>query len=1367
MTSQGHHIPRTLTWIDQNDKKHAIKEDDLLTRFNCPLIILGEPGMGKTWLMKKLGKSGNCQAYNAPHFLRQPVGSIPQASRLIIDGLDEVAAREAGDPLHNVLKKLISHGKPLFIISCRSTEWHGATARLDIENDYDYAPKVLTLSPLSENGAVKILARAVGTPQAKESIINLSARGLEPFFQNPLNLEFVTTILKKQGHLPETRAELLEHAVAELYQENNPVHANNHLGNLSKEEALDAAGCIMATMLIAGKESISKTPAGALQFNLPDISELINSTTAQAVLGSRLFRLSDDSINSEETSFFIPLHRTVAEFLGARWLAQEVEKKGNPNRVARRLLGLISAEGGVPASLRGLHAWLPKFSRERLGPNVIDRDPYGVLRYGDGDHLSKKQVRQIIQGLRQLANFDPYFSYFSYDSWDTLSIKGLAHSGLTNDIRKTICNTDEPWPLRSMLLEAIKGTGIVATLMSDLQNIMLDPKRDFDERKKVGIVVCGHPLDWPAILNRLSILHDDESTRLVVELIPEIGIEQFSAKQIANAVMVYADISNKKSSDSILYSYHSLVWLERSIPNTCIKALLNQLTDALQPFRDPEKNREIEHDERYEIASRFAEKLIARLLRDDPISVKPDQLWKWMRILWSQRDHDTRSRRAVCKIIEQDDQLRLEIQRLALFAPDHKEAFHTHYYMMRNLCRNFRISNKDARIHLSELVDRNDPAERIRWMVLVEQFRNQDDQLIPNDIQKIARPYTVGNQDLKRFLTKKPKRRILSESEKKWKRRIRDQERRKKRNTEKIREQYTTHINEVRRGELGWILYPAQAYLGMFGNIPSERKPPEKISEWLGDDLRDASLIGFEAVLNRSDLPSAKQITEEYAKSRTWNFTFPMLAAAGQRYLAGEGFGNLSHDLVSSLAIIAEHELLTSGGYFGGLKEELNTQLRASSEIYEAHLRTMFEPLLESKMSPIPELYRLVREEVERPLSTRLCLEWLKRYPELPLTVANELIDCIIRAPKAERPNTWQELASIAKTRLNEVSENSHQTDVGKVWRSVQFLTDFEIAVQHIPDITKENRDWLWSLTGSFYYNGYLQNSQRVPVTIAQLKWLVITFRYIWPNVPRPRGIMIGTTNPWDATELLKWSISQIAREPSEEAVSALTQLRDMSQDDYTNDILSAIAQNHRVRIEAKFRSPTLVQLKAVLTDQSPESAADIQSIVLEEFSELQNRLRGDPLNPVNNFYDDNGTPRTENECRDQMLIAMGHHLPYGIKSSTEVKMPQEKRSDVAFSFGDMEVPLEAKGQWHKDVWTGATDQLARYYCVTHRSASKGIYVVFWFGENVPPGKRLRRPPNNGPRPKSPEDMQIALQSIIPSDRRSDIAIVVLDVTKL
>ncbi len=1325
--------------------------------------------MGKTELMKVLGKSEKGTFFQAVSFLRQRSDSIPAKSLLIIDGLDEVAAMEKGDPLHNVLKKLIDCGCPPFIISCRTAEWRGATARLDIENNY-HTPKELRLQPLSQDQAVQILANDVGQQEATKTIDSLSSNGLTALFENPLNLIFVATVLRKRKHLPQTKFDLLKEAVSEMGQEHNNHQCHSVLSKHSDEEVLDAAGCIMATMLITGKERVTKEHNSEGTLHLREISDLVGFQFAEAVIRSRLFR-GDIDTKSESSIFFYPLHRTVAEFLGARWLAREIEQTSNPRQVAQRLLGLLSAEGGFPASLRGLLAWLPKFSPEQLGPKVIAQDPYCVLYYGDSNYISEDQAKQIICGLKQLARFNPHFIF---DWWDMKSLKGLVHVELADDIRSIVMDAKERSNLRVFFLKAVKGERIAELMKNDLRDVLLDARRTIYERKQACITLCqikDANIDWPTELEQLSELGNEDTDRLVVELIPEIGIDKFSEYQIANSIAAHTNILNPDYCESLEYSYNSLSHLKSTISEERIEAFLDQLTRIVLPHRENDEWLDLSrHDAGFRITSNFVSSLIYRLLEYDSDLVEVNQLWNWIRIFWSESVPSTRSYRLACKLISEDDRLRQGIQRLALFTPGKEDEFGLRQMRLTQLCENFRLSNEDALIHLSELVARKNPAEHRWWIELVGQFRSTDDGLIPEVIQNIARPFAENDRKLLRFLTTKPKPSKLTVSEKKHRQQMQDLEHRRRKEKEEKRKLYSAHIDDIHSGELEWVLQPAKAYLGLFANLQTNCEPSERISQWLGDEIRDASLVGFEVILKQCDLPCASEVAKEFAMSRASNFCWPMLAAAIQRHLVGKGFSDLTKERVLSLAILIENFHVPLNERYPNLKKELNAQFSQKFDTFQIYQQKKFEIMLEVNLSSIPGLYQFVRDHTERPLSTQLCLEWLQKYTTLPLNVINELTHCVIYAPDNERELSWRKLAKIAdersgKSNINEkLNQDDTERDENIFWRSVQFLVNFENAIKHIPDITNENKNLLWSLS-SVFLDRYYQYEQTIPLEIDQLKWIVMKFRSVWPKSARPKGVMVGDTNPWDATELIEWAIGQIAKHPTHEAGSALIELRDFADDGYSAKILSAIAQNHRVRIEAKFSSPTLSEIKIILSNQQPKSAADVQSIILSELDQLQSKLRGHELNIVNNFYDDEGIPRLENDCRDQMLIAMGN-LPYGIKLPTEVRMPQNKRSDGAFAFEDIVIPLETKGQWHTHVWTAAEDQLDRYYCKTHNAESKGIYVVFWFGTDAPRGKTIKRPPAPYPKPNTSEEMRVGLEKLLPKSRSRDIAIVVLDVSK-
>ena len=171
------YIPRYLSWTDSDFKTHRVSDDSLL-EFDRPLVVLGQPGMGKTRLMEKLGQQEGMRFVRAISFLRWDDLSLSGPEKLVIDGLDEVAAVEEGDPLHNVLKKLARFGKPFFILSCRSAEWHGETAKTDIIDDYGVTPWELTLEPLTRVEALNVLRQHEAEDNANAALDSLDVFGI-------------------------------------------------------------------------------------------------------------------------------------------------------------------------------------------------------------------------------------------------------------------------------------------------------------------------------------------------------------------------------------------------------------------------------------------------------------------------------------------------------------------------------------------------------------------------------------------------------------------------------------------------------------------------------------------------------------------------------------------------------------------------------------------------------------------------------------------------------------------------------------------------------------------------------------------------------------------------------------------------------------------------------------------------------------------------------------------------------------------------------------------------------------------------------------------------------------------------------------
>ena len=70
--------------------------------------------------------------------------------------------------------------------------------------------------------------------------------------------------------------------------------------------------------------------------------------------------------------------------------------------VARVLSLMCGDDGGVVQPLRGLHAWLAVHSFEHRS-TLIERDPLGIVLYGDVQRFTVREKTQILQALEQEA----------------------------------------------------------------------------------------------------------------------------------------------------------------------------------------------------------------------------------------------------------------------------------------------------------------------------------------------------------------------------------------------------------------------------------------------------------------------------------------------------------------------------------------------------------------------------------------------------------------------------------------------------------------------------------------------------------------------------------------------------------------------------------------------------------------------------------------------------------------------------------------------------------------------------------------------------------------------------------------------------
>lgn len=1336
------HISRTLSYIDASGDPQVVEEAKL-GDLPPPLVVLGEPGMGKTWLLKTHAKAKAFNFITARAFLRSRSAELSKdrTKVWVIDALDEVASAQGYEPVQSVLGKLAEIGRPPFILSCRSADWQGAIAKYDINEDYGIEPLTLQLDPLSRDDAWRALVEALGDEAAaRETIKGLVERGLEPLYGNPLTLSLVAELTKRNGKLPDTRAGLFRQACDLLWREKNSKHRQAPLSNLSEAVALDAAGAACAALILTGSESISLESSGNVQdgdLRAAEIAALPGAEALKAVLHSRLFRRPGGGDR------MAPLHRTMAEYLGARWLAARFATASR-----RRIFSLLHFRDGVPASLRGLHAWLAHFNPD-IAEQVIETDPYGVLRYGDADRLTPLQGAAMLRSLKQLSVDHPYFRS---GDWTRYSARGLAQASLADEVRALALEPNTSYQLRTVLMDALKGSPAAALIKADLLNALMDDsKRSLgrDARGSIADILISlkeTEHDWPAIVETMSNSKSPVSRYLALDIIVAVGPQACSAQAIAHAVLAHTgrlkglpSMSRRTDVTGPLYT------LARQIPVAQIAGVLDAY--IAQSPTDKPTDRNIEY-----ALNDFITTLITRRLAG--ASPDPVDLLRWIRI-HSGSYMGGEKRKGIREWMMAHHDVRRAIQTHVLFVEKDDDDVWGRAWSLNRLDAALAPDFGDvaALLDSTHLTPLSKASVKRKWQAVVQLAAHADG--LPADVSDKAGAQAAGDAELEDFLHKlcnRPRPAWELEQE----RREATEARRRKRDWVKHRADYASREAQVRSGHLQGVHQLAMAYIGRFADLnDASEDPRDRLRQWLGEDLLEAALAGFEAVLHRDDLPGSQKIAESYAESRNWPYIYPILVGLLERVKTGRGLDGVPVDVLISGRLGMEWETLGDGDENQALCDPLDTWLVTRPVTYEAYIRLLIEPQLRKprEVNHVNSLYQLARREDAANLVTPLASEWLSAFPGMPAEAEIELVDHLTRF------RAWGRLRAAATERKAlGYLDDEHRL----LWLSAGFLVDFEATRADLDDAVKVHPTLLWHLRSRGGLNRFDPSDSGV---LPRAAWLVLAFRKTFPARGRPSGSYSGDTNAWDASDFVHGTINAIASDLSDEAAALLVALRDCPKDSYSESLRNAVSVQAQARREEAFAPATLAELATVIASDRPRTMEDLRAMVLDALETLQARIKGDDFNTVERFYDA-GSPLDEGGCRDVVGGLLRDALRHGIQQTPERLMPAMKRADLAYQIDALQLPVETKGQWHPKLWTAANAQLDELYTSEWRAGGTGIYLVFWFGADASTNRKLKGPPKGTRCPSTPEGLQAALTETIPEHRRSDLSVVVLDLTR-
>ncbi len=1297
------------------------------------VILLGEPGAGKTHLFKSAATIVNGKFLPIRSFL---VSRADQLSKqhLFIDGLDEKrSGRNDDSVIDEITRQLMGVNQAKVFITCRERDWLGDTD-LAVLNSYfenNDGVIVLRLKPLSRDEQVNVLESA-GYTSAEEFLTHAEQKELHDFLNNPQSLLMMAEVVK-QGSWPETRLELFAKSADVLLKEHNRNKSREAYGSA---ELIYSAGTICAVRLFSDVDGISveDTERYTSYPSYRTIS-LCDKDKVRAALQRRLF------VNIPGVEAVDYVHRTLAEYLAAVWLAKEI-KNGLP---IRRIKTLFSHDGGPTAELRGLHAWLPVLLPEH-SKTLIDADPLGVLIYADAYSLSISAKLNLLSAMEKLSEDNPWF-YSRYD-YNT-SLPNFIEPGILSAVANYLEDTTISSRFRILLLDII-GSGKPFSALTP-SRLKVATEDHYSQAERTEALSCLSRLNLPSNTVRKLFYEStdqDEGTLIFkAHILTKFYQNCFGPEDVTDILLASLKLSNKVPIGSL--------WnLANCIPISDIEKVFQ-----LIPQFDKAKHRGDNHFDLIYVLDKF----LLRYLTQLNTELEPAFIWNSLSKInaYYGRGHNRHNKELESQITQNHKLLTAiidhaitsysgdtgiwglfnEIECTLLFAVSSELVLVRIVNLL--IHGDFDVSKRILLARTATILCFRSGSTGIEFFDILQKFFTIDkalhnciDDLILCEIDEYR-----AERNLRCY---REKRKELA--------RLR-----------KNIEDFQNDVDKIAKADhVGWLEFLGNAYWGRFEHSKRELTPAQKLAYELGDTNLIAAVAGIKAIIGHNQFPTWHDVSTLILQNKYRHIWYTSLAALTEYWNEFNNIPELSDDSIKAViaidAVCHVHTWEKNSG--SQISHQWKTELICRNvELAIDTYKSLFNMTISNNKITTLGFEDLIRNDAFEHHRTGIVFYLLKNYPEmseyqlkdtLKLGLKNK---CIIN-----------DLFEIASKHIN---DDILTCSINKtIWLALLFITGEKASEDHPASAEKEfiwqTRELLGFLHGN---NGFI-----ALLTLEKLKLLTKIVAQLFPNEYQPSGASYGDHNPWDGAEYVRGLINTISALASHEAGAVLTELLSCSAlITYENHLKYAIA-NHKVRYrEALYKKPDWHQTIQTLSNQQPSNIQDFHALLVEQLLELKSYIATSNADLYKQFWNEDSysriaTPKTEESARDVLLHLLRHRLvTKNIIVEPEAHMLNDKRADIAAMFRQWKVLVELKRDYHAEVWDAAETQLQRLYTIDPYSYGYGIYVVFWYGDKRT--SNVRANPTTRKKPKSAKCLERQLQERLPTDSQTHISIIVFDVS--
>ena len=1343
----GYTVPRTCYELTSGGS--AVSEPRPLADFRSEgaYVLLGDPGAGKTtaFQMECEVLGDEAEYLTVRHFLRVDPGMHPEWKDkiLFIDGLDEVRAgqNDARPALDGVIRGLDALGSPRFRLSCRAADWLGSNdlSNLGVVAKADI--KALILAPLTKDDIELILESLLTKSDPESFRTSARNRGLDGLLTNPQTLVMLTELVNRDEVWPTSRKDTFEKFCSLLAEEPNEERQTG-LPDLSTEDTLAAAGRMCAIQLLSGASgyaSVRMEPhEGYLKLEETDHGD---EGTLRAALSTRLF-------SSAVEGHFEPSHRHLAEFVSARHIAALIDD-GLP---VRRVISLMTGgDGIVVTEMRGLSAWLAVQCPDAR-PFLMDSDPIGVCLYGDIQEFKISEKLELFESLR--IRTDLLSVFLPPDAAESLTTPEMALAimealseapgGGENDrfilfLLSILSRGRRLQQLSEMLFDMILDSSRSSTARQlALEAFLHNTERGDDRVGKLKDLLAG------IRTGRIP----DPDCGLLGLVMSELYPEELTPPEIWD----YIPEGGSTDSDFRLMGF----WdhLTDDLTGEQIDALMDGLRARLSDIL-PALERWYFKD--------IPLKVVAHALRMRGDETDNKTLYEWLgtvkRTWWSVTERHP-SLNAIREWLTQrpDVQKELILEGLSRsLSPD--DLLECAGDARQRLC-GADIPSDYGRWCLEQAVRLVSTRPWVAEYLLRQAYEAYSNQTENKGLSlNVLREYSKESNILKAKLEQLLLPPSISEAESEMKRRADETRAQWERQEAEELENLRSHkiALQENRAAPAVLYHLAMVYFGHhIGG--GEAHGEEALKTYLkGDDaLVQAALTGMKGTVDRPDIPSVCEILELREKNQMHYLGLPFLAGMAER-------------CVQVPEILTECDTRTLrtalAFYFCGFMDEYKPDWYVKllsmhpDAVADVQLRfTLVE--LKHKREYINKLFELTNDREHTVVASRIILPLLSAFPTRCRTKQLDVLHSLLRGAiqHADRKSLQELISEKTSRKSMNVAQRARWLAAGLVTSPEEYRTmaeEFAVNSDYRSRHLAAFFDWRTDFRD--------ENPNYMEIATAGVVVGMIG-RHFGPDLLNVSG---WSTPEMNASHLARNLIDQIAASTSARAGETLDALMaDEKLSKWRHTLVSSRDSQRVNRRNALYIHPTPERVANTLSGGSPSNPGDLVFLLLDKLESLSREIRRGNTDDWRQYWNEDSRgrpvcPKHEDHCRDALLSDIRKILPIGVVAQREGQYANNKRSDIRASYGsEFNVPVEAKKNNHRDLWTAIHDQLIERYTGDPDTGGYGIYLVFWFGPE------FTQPPPRGKRPESTSELKLRLEQTLSAEQRHKITICVVDVAR-